>query len=292
VRTLPPGLGVRVLTADDSRAMDRRCADEFGLPTLLLMENAGARVAEVALGMLARAGRVGRGAGRSTGRGGVLVVCGTGGNGGDGLVAARRLDGAGVPVAVVLSGEPRAGSDAAAQLAVVLAAGLHVMRVGALGDGAEAVHAGARALAMRGAHPTVIIDALLGSGLRGPARAPVDGMIGAINALRQSGGRGARGTRVLAVDVPSGMDSDATEPAGRAAGAPADVGVGVGVGESAGPVVRADVTLALVGLKPALLTRVGRRQAGRLVVADIGVPRVLREAFGRPVRMSPARGAG
>ena len=82
---------MEILTSAEMGAADRRTAEEFGVPLEMLMENAGAAVAGFCLRRYSAAERV-------------VVLCGKGNNGGDGLVAARGLAAAGVAVAVVLLG--------------------------------------------------------------------------------------------------------------------------------------------------------------------------------------------
>src|SRR5579871_3246483 len=82
----------RYLSRDEVRAIDRRAIDEFGVPGVVLMENAGRGVAELlrALGI----------------HSGASICCGKGNNGGDGFVIARHLDAIGVPVRVLLFARP------------------------------------------------------------------------------------------------------------------------------------------------------------------------------------------
>src|SRR6266699_448714 len=103
---------MRAVTAAEMRELDRRATDEFGVPSLLLMENAGAAVARAALEMLPQ----------TPSR--VEVVAGRGNNGGDGLVAARHLHAAGHSALVTLTGpEDRVQGDARANLEMVKRAG-------------------------------------------------------------------------------------------------------------------------------------------------------------------------
>ena len=99
---------LRPLTRDEVRGIDARAAGEFGLPTLVLMENAGRGAAELL-----------RGRGRA-GAARVLILCGPGNNGGDGGVVARHLDAWGYEVRVVWFADPkRLPRDAAAQWAIL-----------------------------------------------------------------------------------------------------------------------------------------------------------------------------
>src|SRR5438093_9073236 len=94
------------LTCHQSRELDRRAIEEFGIPGIVLMENAGRGMAE----LLAALGIKGR----------VVICCGKGNNGGDGFVIARWLDGSGVPVRVLLCCPPEELSgDAATNCRIV-----------------------------------------------------------------------------------------------------------------------------------------------------------------------------
>ena len=177
-----------VLSAAQMRAVDQAATERFGIPSLLLMENAGRGLCELAL-------RAAPGASLR-----VAVVCGAGANGGDGLVAARHLMLAGASVRVFLIA-PRAK--------ITGDAGVNLGALAAL-PGVELVDASAwsdpdgpwqPALAAAG----VIVDAVFGIGLRADVTGVPAAAIAAMNA--------APGTRIAA-DVPSGLDADS----GRARG--------------------------------------------------------------------------
>jgi hydroxyethylthiazole kinase-like uncharacterized protein yjeF len=142
----------------------------------------------------------------------IVIVCGAGNNGGDGRVAARVLGALRREVAVI---EPGAEGPSLAE-ALSGAAG--------------------------------VIDALLGTGFSGPPREPLAGAIGAINAARESDPR----LRVIACDVPSGVDAS--------------------TGEVAAQAVRADATVTFHAAKPGLWIAPGKEHTGELHVVDIGIP--------------------
>jgi len=220
------------MTAEEMRGADRR-AQLLGTPGRWLMEQAGAATAAAARALIAAAGR--------TTAGPVLVLAGPGNNGGDGFVAARLLARHGLRVAVVLvSGEARPSTPDAARNWDALA---NVR-------GVERIHAPqARDVAMLGQgveRASLVIDALLGTGVRGELREPVRG---AVELARRA--RGA-GVPVLAVDTPTALDLTSGDPSD--------------------PVVRADVTITFHRPKAGLLTRSGRALAGRVLVAPIGIP--------------------
>jgi NAD(P)H-hydrate epimerase len=226
-----------VLTAEQMRAVDRAATADFGVPTLLLMENAGRGVAEVVARELG-----GRVAGRR-----VRVVCGAGSNGGDGFVVARHLALAGADVRVLLAA-PRekiegAGGDAAIMLRALDALGVVAVMAGAAwadaGDWGEPL-AGADA----------IVDALFGTGLRsGTAGVPAAEVTG-VPAAAIAAMNAAAGLKI-AVDIPSGVEADT----GRICGVAFRAGVTATMGApKLGFVVDADAP------------------AGRVEVVSLGVP--------------------
>jgi NAD(P)H-hydrate epimerase len=178
-----------VLTAAEMRAADAAATDELGLPSLLLMENAGRGVAEIIRRELG-----GAGPGRA-----VVVVCGGGSNGGDGFVVARHLARAGVAVRVVLAAaRERMAGDAALNLTA-----LERMGGVAVDDGSAWTEAGRWGACLAGA--AVVVDAIFGTGIRGAVSGVPALALEAMNAAL---------ARKIAVDVPSGLDADT----GRAAG--------------------------------------------------------------------------
>lgn len=199
------------------RALDRHTIETIGVPGALLMESAGRAVAEVALAERAAAGG-----------GVVLVVCGAGNNGGDGLVTARHLALLGVPVRVALVADPRKlAADAAANLARARAAGVRIETGSVRTTGA-----------------VVIVDALFGTGLARVVTGAPAAAIRRIAAARPA-------ARVVAVDLPSGLDAD--------------------TGQVHGVAVAADVTVTIALPKLGLALEPGRSLAGRVLVARIGV---------------------
>lgn len=167
------------LTREQVRAIDRRASDEYGIPGVVLMENAGRGAAEVLLAQGIP--------------GPVTVCCGKGNNGGDGFVIARHLANRGVPVQVLLFARPEElTGDAALNYRIVARGGVPLT-----------VHAGPDldepALRSELSRSAWIVDALFGTGLTTSVRAPFERVIAAIN---------NSGVRVFAVDLPSGLDCD------------------------------------------------------------------------------------
>lgn len=215
-----------LLSRDEVRALDRRAIEEFGVPGVVLMENAGRGCAELL---------------RSLGiHGPVVVCCGKGNNGGDGFVIARHLDNGQVPVKVLLFAQPEElAGDASINYRIIDKAGLSIESLGLRPLDGEKLR---RELAAA----EWVVDALFGTGLTGPVRPPFDEVIAAIS---------AGSTRVLAVDIPSGLDCDTGQPLG--------------------PTVRADHTATFVGLKKGFADPAARSWLGQVHVVDIGAPRIL-----------------
>src|SRR5262249_4276859 len=156
------GQPVIFLSRDEVRAFDRRAIEEFGVPGVVLMENAGRGAAEL-LRALGVAGRV-------------VICCGKGNNGGDGFVIARHLDNWHIPVRVLLFARPEdLSGDAAINYHITARIGLPIT-VLAENQLDEAV------LRHELAAAEWIVDALFGTGLSGPVRPPFDAVIAAINA--------------------------------------------------------------------------------------------------------------
>jgi NAD(P)H-hydrate epimerase len=209
------------------RRADALAANRLGIPTLTLMENAGRGLADVTEGCLRRYAL------RAT-----LVVAARGNNGGDGLVAARHLRLRGRPVEIALV-SPASGfspeGDAGRNLASARASGVPIREV----RDASALARLARSL---GPDP-LLVDAVLGTGLEGPVRAPLDGILAWM---------GASELPVVAADLPSGLDAD--------------------TGLCLGPTPRCVATATFLALKRGLLEGRGPELAGRVTVCDIGVP--------------------
>ena len=167
----------RVLTAERMRAADKAAGAHFGMPASVLMENAGCFLAEAA-----------RDLGHASAR--YVVVCGTGNNGGDGLVAARYLHAWNLRVSLVLVGDR-------AKLTSESRRNLHALpsRVQPEPPGPVEMRKG-----------DVVVDALFGTGL---TRAPEGAFAEAIEHMRRWRSAGAK---VVAADVPSGLHTDTGVP--------------------------------------------------------------------------------
>jgi ADP-dependent NAD(P)H-hydrate dehydratase / NAD(P)H-hydrate epimerase len=222
---------MKALTAAKMREVDRLTTERYGIASLDLMENAGRSVAEYVAGRH-----------KNLDRSRIVVLCGKGNNGGDGFVAARYLAEFGARPAVYLLGAAEdVRGDAAVNLKRWHSAG-PIHSVLAPDD-----LAGVReALAAAG----LVVDALLGTGLNGPASGLYAMAIEEVNRL-------AARAEIISIDIPSGMSADAFA--------------------SPGPVVVASATITFTAPKIGMLLPPNAEQVGRLIVQAIGSPRELYE---------------
>ncbi|MGD0218368.1 MAG: NAD(P)H-hydrate dehydratase [Desulfobaccales bacterium] len=215
---------MKLLTAAEMRELDRRAIAEVGIPSLVLMENAGRSTYQVLRREFPELA------------GEVAVLAGRGNNGGDGFVVARCLANAGTPVAVFLLGRrDQVGGDARVNLEILAHQGLEVVEVLEESHLQAALHRLARA--------SLIVDALLGTGLNSPVTGLLASLISQVNHLKR---------QVLAVDLPSGLSAD--------------------TGEALGVAVQAEVTVTCGWPKIGLVMASGRDYVGRLWQADLGMP--------------------
>jgi NAD(P)H-hydrate epimerase len=214
------------LTRTQVRDFDRRAIEEYGVPGVVLMENAGRGAADVLLRL---------------GTGGAVVICaGKGNNGGDGFVIARHLDNAGAAVRVLLfARSEELTGDAATNFNIISRSHLSISVCVPYDDAA-----------VRGelAGAAWVVDALFGTGLSGAVRPPFDHIIAAIN---------GSGRPVLAVDIPSGLDCDTGLPLGatvRATHTVTFVAEKVGFAQPAARPWLGEVTVVDIGAPRMLLT--------------------------------------
>jgi NAD(P)H-hydrate epimerase len=232
----------RALTAAQMREAEQAAEMRHGIPSALLMENAGRGLADVARSLAGPHGRF-------------TLLCGPGNNGGDGLVAARFLRETGARVAVGLIGElAKLTPDCGRNLTALAGYGvfpLPLERLPDLGPG------------------DVVVDALFGTGLsRAPSGAYAEA-IGRIARWREAG------AKVVAADVPSGLQGD--------------------TGEAFEPCVTADVTVTFGFLKRGQVLEPGASLCGELRRVDIGIAgeaaKAITGAELRVVEEADARGA-
>ena len=209
--------------------IDHAAIDTLGIPRLLLMEHAGLAVARAARSLC------------PSPTGPLVVCCGSGFNGGDGLAAARHLHDWGYPLRLMVTGPlARLENEPATYAMMLQRLGLPLIEC--------ATPESLKAIAPWFAEGALVIDALLGIGLRGQVREPVASVIALIN---------RSGKPVLAIDIPSGLDGD--------------------TGQVQGMAVKATVTVTLGLAKQGCLLAEGPAHTGSLIVDSISIPRTLLE---------------
>jgi hydroxyethylthiazole kinase-like uncharacterized protein yjeF len=218
-----------ILDASGMREADRATIEDLGVPSLLLMENAATGLVDAMRESFPEL--------RS-----VLVLCGRGNNGGDGLAAARHLRNGGLAVTVLLFGDDDTLSpDARTNLDLARAFGVDVIHAAA--DPADQIER------LLGIGPDVVVDALLGTGLD----RPLEGRLA--RSVEHVRGR----CPVVAVDVPTGLSGAS--------------------GRILGSVLEADLTVTFGALKRCHALAPAAPLCGRVVVVDIGIPPALLDAM-------------
>jgi len=211
---------MKIVTAAEMREIDRASSERFGVPSLTLMENAGSAVADFVLANYPSAQTIG-------------VICGKGNNGGDGFVAARKLQESGKNVRILLLADPTELRGDAAEMLGRLS--IHPVTARNQAD-LEAAPAQA-ILACE-----VLIDAILGTGFHPPVSALYAEAIAAMNASAAA---------VVAVDISSGADADLP-------------------GKQTGNIARADAIVTFTAPRPAHV--LGDLTAGPTIISAIGSP--------------------
>ncbi|HPG40526.1 MAG TPA: NAD(P)H-hydrate dehydratase [bacterium] len=207
-----------VVTAKQMADLDKSCIEHMHIPGLLLMENAG-------LGVVRQVKKMLHGVKGKY----IHIYCGPGNNGGDGFVIARHLFNMMAIVHVhILASREKISSDALINLQILESIGVPLFW-GQLPD-SERI-------------PDLIIDALLGTGVKGALKGIIATCVDHINSYS---------CPVIAVDIPTGVNAD--------------------TGEVAGLAVQADVTVTMALPKKGLLFSPGREYAGKLIVTDISMP--------------------
>jgi hydroxyethylthiazole kinase-like uncharacterized protein yjeF len=212
---------MKITTAAEMREIDRATTERFGVPSLALMESAGTAVAQFILENFRSADRI-------------AILCGKGNNGGDGFVIARKLHRAGRVVDVLLlASTAESKGDAAAMFEQLPVRAIVVQSV------QELQAESSRSLG----NCDLLVDALLGTGFK----PPVEGLYADAIAAMNRGGK-----PIVAVDIPSGADSDAMTP------------------QSGAGIVRADAIVTFTAPRPAHVF--GELTRGPVIVAPIGSP--------------------
>src|SRR5271166_112522 len=219
---------MKIVSAAEMREIDRATSERLGVTSLTLMENAGTAVAHFVLNDYPQAQRIG-------------ILCGKGNNGGDGFVVARKLAEAGRAVRVLLLSDPEELRGDAASMFQSMTKSLHSANLAPL------IVREATGLDSPGAaeifSADVIVDAILGTGLRPPVSPLYSAAIAKMNASPPP---------VIAVDIPSGADADSMRPYG------------------AGDQARADAVVTFTAPRPAHVF--AGLTSGPTVIAPIGSP--------------------
>ncbi len=220
---LIPDDQIRVFDRQAMRAHDAQCIDQYGIPGIVLMENAGSGAAEVALHMTSSSSIM-------------AIVCGRGNNGGDGWAMARHLANHGRTVRLIELDQPDPKSDAGLHRAVAMAMNIPITDQLTAMDTAE-----------------YIVDAILGTGLDREVHGNTRAAIEYLNASTST---------VLAMDIPSGLHADR--------GCPMPIAV------------HATTTVTMGGWKQGFECPQASAYTGEILTIDIGAPRALADALGRP----------
>ena len=224
---------MKLVTAKEMKALDVQAQNDYAMPGILLMDNAAQAVAEaVHEALTALEGER------------VVIFCGGGNNGGDGLGAARWLQSYGVSVRAFVVGAAldAVQGDAALELAMFTKAGGRVEALSTEDDWVLAELAASKA--------DVLVDALLGTGFHGELEGDV---LRACELLNKSE------KYILAVDIPTGLNADNGAVCEQA--------------------VRADHTVTMALVKTGLLLYPGREYCGDIELADISMPVKLVEDY-------------
>jgi len=219
-----------ILDNQAMREADRRTIEDFGMPGLVLMENAATGVVDAVREAYPGARRI-------------LILCGTGNNGGDGLAAARHLNNGGHDVSVLLFGDPsKLSPDAGVNYTLAVAFRVPIRTIA--GEDLAAL-----ATELDDRPPDVIIDALLGTGLDRPLGGRFEDAVSLV---------AASGAPVVAVDVPTGLNGSTSEVSGTA--------------------LHADLTVTFAALKRCHAIPPACLHCGDVVVVDIGIAPAVVEA--------------
>lgn len=207
----------KAVTAQEMKEIEKKAA-ENGLSYLQMMENAGQAAVDELLRTYSLTGKI------------VLIAVGKGNNGGDGLVAARLLHQIGIPVVVILTEGLPVTEDATTNFKRCQELGIEILRYES--QVSDLLFAGA----------DFILDAVYGAGFHGDFREPA---ASAVRAINQSD------AKVIALDLPSGLNAD--------------------TGEAAPHTVQAELTITFARLKLGQIGSNGLRFCGKIILADIGI---------------------
>ena len=213
---------MRYLSAEESRNVDWVAKSQGHIMGIVLMENAGRGIAEILLA--------------ENPKGKVVICCGRGNNGGDGFVIARHLNAAGIDVQVLLFANPKELMGDACMNHAIIAQSDIPMKV--------LISPSAEDLKSIFKDAVWVVDALVGTGQKGILRSPFDIVVRQIN---------ESGVKVLAVDLPSGLDAD--------------------TGIASDPTIKATITATMVTPMTGFQNPEAQSYLGKLMVVAIGLPK-------------------
>lgn len=211
---------MKTVTAEEMKRIDREAVEKYGIPAIILMENAAVSGAFCVLRML------------KSKKDCVTFFCGQGNNGGDGFACARHLLNRGIKITVYFAGEKeRLTDEAKINYEILRRMGQDVLKPDLMSISKEL------------SKTNLIVDALLGIGLKEKVKEPYYSLIMAINASAKP---------VLALDVPSGLDATS--------------------GTVCGIAVQAAQTVTFGLMKKGLLSPQVKKYTGKIIIGDIGLP--------------------
>jgi len=228
------------ISVPNAQLLDRLAREQYAIPSIVLMENAAIALREHALEMLSDAREQS-----------VVIFAGPGNNAGDGFALARHLSNREINTTIITICDPETyKGDARTNFEIMTKMDLKVIDAGTY----LATHSNPNGL---------LIDALFGTGLTRPITGIASELIAHINTSKEAG------AKILAVDVPSGLNAQTGEPMGEC-------------------VVHADRTITFVAFKEGMRAIDAQPFLGEVFVADIGIPLSLLKSLAHPLRIPHA----
>jgi NAD(P)H-hydrate epimerase len=223
---------MRAITSEEMKILEQ-FASSIGIPTRILMEIAGMKIANTALHEFKKIRKA-------------CVICGSGGNGGDGFVAARHLNSSGVKTDIFLIAPESKISSQDSQ------ANLHILKK--LGININELTSSESLLLLRHSllETDIVIDAIFGIGFAGELKESINNIIDLVNSTK-SQIKDKRPYAVLSVDVPSGANAT--------------------TGEVSSHCIEADITMTFEYPKIGLFMHPANKYAGKIITTGIGIPK-------------------
>ena len=229
-----------VLSRRQVRACDTTAIEHFKVPSLILMENAGAAAARYILDLL-----------QNPANSRVCIIAGSGNNAGDGFVVARHLANEAVNVEILICGSrDRVKADALTNLVIIenMKPPIHYLDTPSQSDEAAQLQSVSQTVEQLAGSKQVnlVVDALLGTGITGPPKQPIRTVIETLNQLNKT---------LVALDIPSGLDCDTGNPLEIA--------------------LHAHHTITFAAMKKGFLNPDAKAYIGQVSVASIGISTAL-----------------